>query len=131
MIDKIFNTFLLFILLAALVDCKSPQMSGLTFSGQDEKIEVPVGTIFKIELASNIGTGYSWSLKAPLDSAMIELIDQEYFENDLLTEEEESKEVWRFKGLKKGETQIKMVYKRPWEETSEEAIEKFFKVELQ
>lgn len=131
MIDKIFNTFLLFTLLAALVDCKSPQITGLVFSAEDERIEVPVGTIFKIDLASNIGTGYSWTLKTPLDSTFLELIDQEYFENDLLTEEEESKETWRFKGLKKGSTQINMIYKRPWEKISEESIEKTFLVELQ
>lgn len=131
MIDKIFNTFLLFTLLAALVDCKSPQMTGQSFSVEDAKIEVPVGTIFKIELASNIGTGYSWTLKTPLDSTYLELIDQEYLENDLMTEEEESKEIWRFKGLKKGQTQIDMIYKRPWEQVSEESIEKIFVVELQ
>lgn len=131
MIDKIFNTFLLFTLLAALVDCKSPQMTGQSFSATDTKIEVPVGTIFKIELPSNIGTGYSWTLKIPLDSSFLEKVDQEYFENDLLTEEEESKEVWRFKGLKKGETQIEMIYKRPWEKVSEESIEKTFTVKLQ
>ena len=79
----------------------------------------------------NIGTGYSWTLKTPLDSTFIELVDQEYFENDLLTEEEESKEVWRFKGLKQGQTQIQMIYKRPWEKVSEEAVEKTFTVKLQ
>lgn len=131
MIDKIFNTFFLLTLLAALVDCKSPQANNLIFSAEDEKIEVPVGTIFKIDLASNIGTGYSWTLKAPLDSTFLELIDHEYFENDLLTEEEESKEIWRFKGLKKGNTQIAMIYKRPWEKVSEESIEKVFTIELQ
>jgi len=131
MIDKIFSTFLLLTLIAALVDCKSPQVSNLIFTDQDEKIEVTVGTIFKIELPTNIGTGYSWSLKSPLDSSYLELIDQEYKENDLMTEEEESKEIWRFKGLQKGETQIKMIYKRPWEKVSEEAKEKTFVVSLQ
>ncbi|GAB5554046.1 MAG: hypothetical protein Sapg2KO_36370 [Saprospiraceae bacterium] len=131
MFVKIINTFLLLSFLAALVDCKSPQMSSQSFSIDNTQIEVAVGTIFKIELASNIGTGYSWSLKTSLDSTYLELIDQEYFENDLLTEEEESKEVWRFKGVKKGTTEIKMIYKRPWEEVSQESIEKTFTVKLQ
>ncbi|MEM6377008.1 MAG: protease inhibitor I42 family protein [Bacteroidota bacterium] len=130
MIDKIFNTFLLLTLLAALVDCKIPQTPDLTFSAENETIEVPVGSIFKIELASNIGTGYSWTLKAPLDSNFVAFVDQEYLENDLMTEEEESKEIWRFKGLKKGQAQIEMIYKRPWEKVSEEAIEQTFTIKF-
>ena len=127
--NKMMIFFLSLCLLAAMVNCGSSNAS-LVFQDTDREITVKQGEIFKIELASNIGTGYSWTLKSPIDSTLLTFVDQEYIENDLMTSEEESKEIWRFQAIATGKTSIHMIYKKPWEEVSEESKELTFQVEI-
>jgi len=128
MIHKMLLLFLSLCLMSAVVNCGSPKANVLSFQETDQEIKVSVGEIFKIDLPSNIGTGYSWTLKVPLDTTLISFVDQEYIENDLMTEEEESKEIWRFQAVKKGTASIQMIYKRPWEEISQDGKETNFEV---
>ena len=122
-------SFLSLCLLAAMVNCGSAN-ANLVFQHTDQEITVKQGEIFKIELPSNIGTGYSWTLQSPIDSSLLSFVDQEYIENDLMTEEEESKEIWRFQAITTGKTTIQMIYKRPWEEVSDESKELTFQVQI-
>jgi inhibitor of cysteine peptidase len=127
----IFGFFLTFCLLSMTYNCKTPQSAIPVYTSQDSLITIPSGMIFKVELPSNIGTGYSWSLLSPVDTTILQFIDQEYMENDLMTSEEESREIWRFRSQAKGQAQIELIYKRPWEQTSEESKEKVFQVIVQ
>lgn len=128
---SILGVFLTFCLLGMTYNCKTPQQVIPVYHMQDSLIEVSEGAIFMLELPSNIGTGYSWTLQASIDSTLLEFMDQKYIENDLMTPEEESREVWRFRAKMNGRTQINMIYKRPWETTSEESKEKVFQVKIQ
>ena len=70
---------------------------------------------FEITLESNLTTGYSW--QAGYDESFLELVSQTYESaSDLMGAGGE--ETLVFKALKQGETEVTMVYKRPWEDTS-------------
>jgi len=82
---------------------------------EEKKITVYVGENFKIELASNMSTGYRWQLAKPLDKNVIELVSSDYFRSNTPLIGAGGKEVWVFKAVKCGETDIELFYLRPWE----------------
>jgi predicted secreted protein len=91
------------------------------YSASNQTIEATDGEQFMIYLESNPTTGYKW--EASFDTAFLKLVKNEYKQN-------ESKpgmvgvggiEQFLFEGLKKGDTQIKLTYKRPWEQQSVDA----------
>ncbi|MCJ7769256.1 MAG: protease inhibitor I42 family protein [Dehalococcoidales bacterium] len=70
-----------------------------------------------IALDSNPTTGYSW--QASYDETMLELVEETYELGEFAGQGllgAGGTELFRFKALKKGEVEITMVYKRPWEE---------------
>jgi len=80
-----------------------------------ETIEIKVGESFIIALDSNPTTGYTWH--EDFDKSFLELVDHKY-ERSLAGEGlvgAGGTESFEFKGLKKGETEITMVYKQGWE----------------
>ena len=80
-----------------------------------ETIEVNVGQSFIIALESNPTTGYTWH--EDFDKSFLELLGHEY-ERSLAGEGlvgAGGTESFEFKALKKGETEITMVYKQGWE----------------
>ena len=82
-------------------------------NGKD--ISAQVGDVIQIELESLGSAGYQWFLNS-VDTNYVELISEETKATD-----EKGKigapviSVWRFKLLKKGQTDIKMYYYRSWE----------------
>ena len=88
-----------------------------TYTDSGQTIDIGANQEFVIALGSNPTTGYAW--QESHDGAMLELVEKTYKPG------EEAKqgavgvdgiEYFRFKTLKTGETEITMVYKRPWEE---------------
>ena len=80
-----------------------------------ETIELNVGQSFVIALESNPTTGYTWH--EDFDKSVLELLGHEY-ERSLAGEGlvgAGGTESFEFKALKKGETEITMVYKQGWE----------------
>ncbi len=71
-----------------------------------------LGEEFVIILDSNPTTGYKWELK--FHENIIALL-RKGFEQQSDGIGSGGKEKFEFKGLKDGETDIKMIYKRPWE----------------
>ena len=85
--------------------------------------------VILIALESNPSTGYSW--QASYDESMLELVEEsyelgEYAKIGLLGAG--GTKLFRFKELKKGEAEITMVYKRPWE--TEILEQKVFTVDI-
>lgn len=75
--------------------------------------------IFKIVLASNPTTGYSWQLQ-DYDKKIITLIKHAYIPPKMVVPGAGGYEAWRFKVKlnnfnKQQTTYLKMLYKRPWE----------------
>jgi len=88
-----------------------------TYTDSGQTINIGVNQEFVIALGSNPTTGYGWQVS--YDETMLGLAEKTYEPG------EEAKqgvvgaggtELFRFKTLKTGETEITMVYKREWEE---------------
>jgi inhibitor of cysteine peptidase len=86
-----------------------------TYDDPGQTVNIGVNQEFIIALGSNPTTGYSW--QESHDQAILELLEKSY--------KEEAKEgvvgaggieYFRFNTLKAGQTEITLVYQRPWEE---------------
>jgi len=100
-----------------------------THSDSGQAIDIGVNQEFVIALGSNPTTGYMW--QESYDKNVLELVEKTYE----LGEEAKQGVVgaggvdyFRFKALKTGETEITLVYKRPWEEES--LAQKIFEVNI-
>lgn len=87
-----------------------------TYTDSGQTISIGVNQEFVIALGSNPTTGYSW--QGSYDETMLELVGGEstYKESKEGVVGAGGIEYFRFKALKAGETEITLVYKRPWEE---------------
>ncbi len=94
-----------------------------TYTDSGHAINIGVNQELVIALGSNPTTGYGW--QESHDEGMLELVEKTYEPG------KESKqglvgaggvEHFRFKALKAGETEITLVYKRPWEEPTPKDI---------
>jgi len=104
-----------------------------TYTDAGQAIEIGVNQEFVIALGSNPTTGYSW--QASYDETMLELVGGQ----STYKPREEAKELvvgaggveyFRFKALKTGETEITLVYKRPFEEPTPEDVTKVFTISI-
>lgn len=100
-----------------------------TYTDSGQTIGIGINQEFVIAIGSNPTTGYSW--QESYDDTMLELVEKTYKPGK---EAEQGMvgaggvEYFRFKTLKTGETEITLVYKRPWEEETLE--EKVFTVNI-
>jgi len=103
-----------------------------TYTDPGQTINIGVNQEFVIALGSNPTTGYGW--QESHDETMIELVEKTYRPG------EEAKqgvvgaggvEYFRFKALKTGETEITLVYKRPWEEPTPQDVTKVFTINIE
>lgn len=110
---------LLFVLLAItlMAGCASAAKGDpIVLTGKDagKSIEVKVGDTIQVSLEGNPTTGYNWVM-APQDPAVLEqqgeaefkAVDESLGASGLITE--------TFKAMKKGQTTLRLEYKRPWE----------------
>jgi len=82
-------------------------------------LEVQAGETFKVKLCSNPSTGFQWSENAQISEAAI--LRQE--DHKFIGPESEpppppgtpGQEVWTFKALEQGSSEIYLEYSRPWE----------------
>ena len=99
-----------------------------------KEIEVSAGSSFTVTLWSNATTGFNWSELATIGNQnIVEQIDHEYVapysDDDTPTPPGTSgKEVWTFKALKKGTSDIHMEYSQPWEGGEKDAFSFFLTV---
>jgi inhibitor of cysteine peptidase len=128
---------LAFILLASLgvglgAACSGSSAS-LSGSGNDvnvdssysgKQVELSVGQTLVVTLASNVTTGYSWSLTGISDESVLQKSGNEYIAPTTNLVGAGGQDVWTFKALKKGTSTISMGYSRPWE-TDTPPIETF------
>ena len=90
-----------------------------------------VGQIFVIAIGSNPTTGYSW--QESYDENMLELVEKTYEPGKEIKQGMVGAggvEYFRFKAVKRGETEITLVYKRPWEEPTPQDVTKVFTVSI-
>ncbi len=102
-----------------------------TYDDSGQPIDIGLNREFVIALGSNPTTGYSWQLTH--DENMLNLVEQTYKPGEEVKDSVVGAggvEYFRFKTLKKGETKITLVYKRPWEEPTPEDETKVFTVRI-
>ncbi len=87
-----------------------------TYTDLGRGISIGVNQEFVIALGSNPTTGYSW--QESHDETMLRLVDSKYEVGKEGVVGAGGVEYFRFRTLQVGETEITMVYKRPWEEES-------------
>jgi len=90
------------------------------FTSPEQTIAVQVGEQFAITLDSNPTTGYGW--EANFDQGLLKLVKSEY--KPAAKPEGMvgvgGKHQFVFEALKKGDTQVKLTYKRSWEQEAAE-----------
>jgi inhibitor of cysteine peptidase len=102
------------ILILLLAGCASGAPK--EFTSPEQTISVQVGEQFVITLDSNPTTGYNW--EANFDQGFLKLVKSEYKPKDKpeAMVGAGGKQQFIFEALKKGDTQVKLTYKRPWEQ---------------
>jgi len=125
--------FLILITMAVAVTCLAAgcaaEVKAYTDPGQTIGISVNQEFIILIALESNPTTGYSW--QASYDETMLELVENTYEPGEYAQQGAVGAggtELFRFRALESGESEITMVYKRPWEE--EVLDQKVFTVDI-
>lgn len=102
------------LLINLVIGCAGQQPEEYSDAGQE--IEIGVGDEFIVALESNPTTGYQWEVD--FDESFLELVLDEFEPG----EAEEGmvgvggKQKFTFEGLKAGETELTLTYKRSWEE---------------
>ena len=96
-----------------------------TYTSSDNQIVAKKGEVFAIELEGNPTTGYEWQLE--LETGAIKSVDQEYQAAGQGLGAG-GRERFRLKAIKPGDTVVRAIYKRPWEQ--EPIEEKKFKIHI-
>lgn len=78
-------------------------------------IEVQLNQNFTITLEANKTTGYEWQFAEPIDESTVQLISSDYLVEKTELVGVGGKQVWIFKALKPGKTELAFKYVRPWE----------------
>ncbi len=82
-----------------------------------KEVEVAADGSLTVTLGSNQTTGFKWELAEITDESVLEYVDDEYVPpEDTGVVGAGGKEIWTFKALKKGTTEVSMEYSRSWEE---------------
>jgi predicted secreted protein len=95
-------------------------------SSQDDEKLVKVNKEFKIPLDSNPSTGYKW--EASFDKAFLKLKADHFKRPAKAPIGAGGTQTFVFLPIKKGETELRFVYKRPWEKTI--GREKTFRIRI-
>lgn len=123
----------------SIVSCTQPGTPNNTTNQQQEEkvftetnkdITTTENSEFVIKLESNATTGYKWDLSNTPDATIIQKVSSEYIEANSSLVGAGSHELWKFKALKKGSTEIKMKYFRSFEEGTPPAKEVTFQVKV-
>jgi inhibitor of cysteine peptidase len=86
-----------------------------------DEVEIAVDGVLTVVLCSNPTTGFQWAEPAQIsDQSVLQQTDHEYVapegeDDELPAPGTPGEEVWTFKALKKGTSEVSMEYSRPWE----------------
>jgi len=85
----------------------------------DSQVEIEQGQILVVTLKSNPTTGYSWEVVETQESILQQMGEAEFKQSDTGGPPLVGVggwEIFRFKAISAGQTSLKLVYHRPWEE---------------
>lgn len=115
----VFALFTLLVAIALAAGCGTTKTGGETTTDQpensSENIQTKVGSEFTVWFDSNRSTGYQWVLAGPVDPKMLESESARYIQSNLKVGAP-GREMWKFKAVGEGNTEIDFEYRRPWEQ---------------
>lgn len=117
--------FILFVGIFAACTTSSSNTVNISEEDTSKTVEVNVGDILVISLEGNITTGYSW-IPAPQDPILLEQVGDSEVTPASDAIGAPGTIVMKFKANDKGQTVLRLEYKRSWEEGV--APEKTFEV---
>ncbi len=108
------------ILLGACTGTPEPnEPAGLQISDPAKALEAATGDDFKIVIESNPTTGYHWELMNEPEANVVILVSNEYKGDEPVITGSGGVEVWTFKAVSPGETQITLGYYPPSNEPTD------------
>ncbi|MBI5522000.1 MAG: protease inhibitor I42 family protein [Desulfarculus sp.] len=108
-------------LLWSLLGCAGGQ-DGLDRSS---RVSLTVGQVWELALPANPTTGYAWTLAQPPDGAVLALESQDFHPARRATPDlvgAGGTQVFLFRAVGPGATQLEAVYARPWERDQPPAL---------
>lgn len=116
--NRMFTIVMLFgLLLTGLATgCRPPSEIKVEADDSGCEIELKKGQSLIITLEANPTTGYTWELAGPLDEQILRQVGEVEFtpESDLVGAP--GVQILRFEAVSVGQTNLELVYHRPWEE---------------
>ena len=111
------SILVLALLLAALClasACGSQKAVQLSVDDAGSQVQLTTGQTLEVSLEGNPTTGYGWEV-AEVDETILRKLEQQDFqpESDLVGAP--GIQTLRFEAVGKGQTTLKLVYRRPWE----------------
>ena len=105
---------LITLVIISLAACGGNKKSTLKVSDPQQPIEVGAGKEFSITLEANPTTGYHWVLVGELDKNAVEFVKKDYTStSDPKLAGGGGLDVWTFKAVNAGETQVTLGYYPP------------------
>jgi inhibitor of cysteine peptidase len=106
-----------FLALISVVSACSSGASGRTLTAEDagQTIEMNIGDTLSVELEGNPSTGYTWEV-AEMNASVLKQIGETEFETDSELVGSGGVLILRFEAIGSGQTPLKLVYHRPWEQ---------------
>jgi len=102
------------VVLAAVSGCASKTALALEAKDNGRQIELEKGQTLAISLEGNPSTGYTWEMVESEDSILRQVGEIEFeAESDLVGAP--GTQTLRFEAVESGQTELKLVYHRPWE----------------
>lgn len=117
----ILNLALLLILLACACQKGGSQAIQLTAQDAGKTFDLRTGATLSITLEGNPTTGYLWEVDPQQELTLLEQTGEAEFKADSRAIGTGGKLTLRFKALKAGQTTLRLLYHRPWEESVEPA----------
>ena len=118
---NVFRIVLMFgLLLAALSACGASNEVNLDAGDDGSQVELNAGQTLVVSLEGNLTTGYTWEA-AELDEQVLRQVGEAEFKPDSDAIGAGGVQTLRFETVNSGQTTLKLVYHRSWEEDVEPA----------
>ncbi len=91
----------------------------ITQAQNQSKVKVKKDASFQVLLNANPTTGFDWRIVA-YDSAIIEIKQKHFIQSETHRMGAPGKQVFKFKAIAAGATDLRLIYARPWERATSE-----------
>ncbi|HPI74464.1 MAG TPA: protease inhibitor I42 family protein [bacterium] len=92
----------------------------ITQAQNQSKVRVKKDASFQLLLNANPTTGFDWRIVS-YDSAIIQIKQKSFIQSETHRMGAPGKQVFKFKAIAAGATDLRLIYARPWERATAEA----------